>query len=96
VFDRGREPKGRPTIQTQATAVDRDLPRAKCSALVFERYDVLIFCAVRICHPPFLAERNSVQSEKKLTSENDVDILEKFAKTSYAAEMVLDRLESSR
>jgi hypothetical protein len=34
-----------------------------------------------------------VQSEKKLTSESDVDILEKFAKTSYAAEMVLDRLK---
>jgi hypothetical protein len=65
---------------------------------VFERHDVLIFSAVRIFQPYRirLSEKAQLQSRKKLTSEIEVDNLEKFAKTSYAAEVLLDRLKQSR
>ena len=36
--------------------------------------------------------KNSTKSRKSLTSEMDVDNLEKFAKTSLVAEVIPDRL----
>jgi hypothetical protein len=41
-----------------------------------------------------LVERRKAQQKvkKKLTSEMNIDNLEKFAKTSLAAEVILDRL----
>jgi hypothetical protein len=43
-----------------------------------------------------LSEKVHLKTRKKLTSEIEVDSLEKFAKTSFAAEVILDRLKSSR
>jgi hypothetical protein len=41
-------------------------------------------------------KKNSIEVKKKLTSEMKIDNLEKFAKTSLVAEVILDRLKSSR
>jgi hypothetical protein len=47
-----------------------------------------------------LENKNSAEtqkrSKKKLTSEMKIDNLEKFAKTSLVAEVILDRLKASR
>jgi hypothetical protein len=41
-------------------------------------------------------KKNSIEVKKKLTSEMKIDNLEKFAKTSLVAEVILDRLKLSR
>ena len=41
-------------------------------------------------------KKNSIEVKKKLTSEMKIDNLEKFAKTSLVAEVILDRLNSGR
>jgi hypothetical protein len=58
----------------------------------------MIFSAVRIfqAYRIRLSEKAQLQSRKKLTSEIEVDNLKKFAKTSYAAEMLLDRPNQGR
>jgi hypothetical protein len=47
-----------------------------------------------------LENKNSAEtqkrSKKKLTNEMKIDNLEKFAKTSLVAEVILDRLKASR
>ena len=41
-------------------------------------------------------KKNSIEVKKKLTSEMKIDNLEKFAKTSLVAEVILDRLMYGR
>jgi hypothetical protein len=41
-----------------------------------------------------LNEKNQQKAKKKLTQEMKIDNLEKFAKTSLVAEVILDRLKS--
>jgi hypothetical protein len=43
-----------------------------------------------------LREESSTKAKKSLTSEMNVDNLEKFAKTSLAAEVILEGLKYSR
>jgi hypothetical protein len=43
-----------------------------------------------------LVEKFKQKVKKKLTYEMKIDNLEKFAKTSLVAEVILDRLKSSR
>jgi hypothetical protein len=43
-----------------------------------------------------LSEKNQRKVKKKLTQEMKIDNLEKFAKTSLAAEVILDRLKQGR
>jgi len=45
---------------------------------------------VRIVGLRSLVERKLREKQKSLTRERKIDNLEKFAKTSYAAEMILD------
>jgi len=44
----------------------------------------------------FVEKKLSEKREINLTSEMKIDNLEKFAKTSLVAEVILDRLKSSR
>jgi hypothetical protein len=90
--------KALPAVQTQATAVDLDLPGAKCSALVFERHDILISFVLceRVIFESVEEEKSHRTSKKALTIEMKIDNLEKFAKTSLVAEVILDRLKLSR
>jgi hypothetical protein len=50
-------------------------------------------CANR-CHffGWFEGKKSSIESEKELTREMNIDNLEKFAKTSLVAEVILERL----
>ncbi len=44
----------------------------------------------------FVEKKTQRKTRNKLTSEMKIDNLEKFAKTSLVAEVILDRLKSSR
>jgi len=43
-----------------------------------------------------LSKKTQSKARNKLTSEMKIDNLEKFAKTSLVAEVILDRLKSGR
>jgi hypothetical protein len=44
----------------------------------------------------FVEQKTQRKARNKLTSEMKIDNLKKFAKTSLVAEVILDRLETSR
>jgi hypothetical protein len=59
----------------------------------FERPDVLIVlrCAKDVSLSFVAGKKNQWRAKNKLTSEIEVDNLEKFAKTSLTAEVIIDR-----
>ncbi len=66
-------------------------------ARFFGRHDILRFFALCETFVGFglLVEGKSTKTRNSLTSEVEVDNLEKFAKTSLVAEVTLDRLKVS-
>ena len=54
-------------------------------------FDIFALCERRFLEA-LLNEKNQRKVKKKLTQEMKIDNLEKFAKTSLAAEVILDRL----